>query len=190
MGESIKGLIRAGGVVDDREGVEVPLVGGRGDDNVAGKKRDALRQGIPAEGPVAAPPRPAAHLELVRVVDDRFHPQDAPVLVVHLDPVLLHPVLDARPGPSPLPLVEDLAREAAVELAAEERQDIFGAQAPRGVPKQPGVEVAGGGPVLEEDVGGVLMQRAFALDVLVCPRLGGRCACSAPSRSPVRSARF
>jgi hypothetical protein len=156
MGEAIKGLIGAGGIVHDREGVEVPLVGGRGDDHVTGKKRDALWQGIPAEDPVAAPPRSAAHLELVRVVDDRLHPQDTPVLVVHLDPVLLHPVLDTRPGPSLLPLVEDLAREAAVELAAEKRQDIFGAQAQRGVPEQPGVEVAKSGPVLEEDVGGVL----------------------------------
>jgi hypothetical protein len=51
------------------------------------------------------------------------------MFIVHLDPVLPHPVLDARPGPSPLPLVEDFTREAAVELAAEERQDIFGAQA-------------------------------------------------------------
>lgn len=35
-----------------------------------------FRQRIPAEGPAAAPATPAAHLELVGVVDDRLHPQD------------------------------------------------------------------------------------------------------------------
>jgi hypothetical protein len=37
------------GVVDDREGVKVPLVGGRGDDNVARELRNLLQQRTPVE---------------------------------------------------------------------------------------------------------------------------------------------
>src|SRR5882724_3137436 len=56
------------------------------------------------------------------------------------DPVALHPVLHAGPWPAALPLVEDLAREAAVELAAEEGEHVLGPQTQRGVPQEPRVE--------------------------------------------------
>ena len=41
----------------------------------------------------------AADLELARLIDHGFDPQDAAVLVVHLDPILLHTVLHTRTGP-------------------------------------------------------------------------------------------
>ena len=44
------------------------------------------------------------------------------------------------PGPAALPVVQDLAREAAVELAAEEGEHVLGAQAERGVAQEPRVE--------------------------------------------------
>jgi hypothetical protein len=92
-------------------------------------------------------------IEVAMVVDDSLDAQDAAVLVVHLEPVPLHPVLHPGARPAPLPLVQDLPREAAVELAAEEREHVFGAQAEGGVLQEPGVELAQGGAAREEDVG-------------------------------------
>jgi hypothetical protein len=75
---------------------------------------------------VAAAAGAATDFELIGVIDDGLDPQDTAVLVVHLDPVALHPVLDAGAGPAPLPVGEDVAREAAVELAAEEGEPVLG----------------------------------------------------------------
>src|SRR5262245_45441452 len=44
-----------------------------------------------------------------------------------------------------LPLGQDLPREAAVELAAEEVEDVLGEQTQRGMAQQPPVEGAQGG---------------------------------------------
>src|SRR5262245_9271151 len=55
-----------------------------------------------------------------------------------------------------LPLGQDLPREAAVELAAEEVEDVLGEQTERGMAQQPPVEGAQGGATREQDVGGVL----------------------------------
>ena len=65
-------------------------------------------------------------------------------------------MLHARAGPAPLPVVHDLPGEATVELSAEAREHVFGAQAEGGVPQEPHVELAQGGATREEDVGRVL----------------------------------
>ena len=65
-------------------------------------------------------------------------------------------MLHARAGPAALPVVHDLPREAAVQLPAEEREHVLGAQAEGGVPQQPHVEVAQGGATREEHIGDVL----------------------------------
>jgi len=59
-----------------------------------------------------------------------------------------------------LPLVEDLAREAPMELPPGEGQHVFGAQTERGVPQEPRVELAQGGATCEQDVGRLLRNRA------------------------------
>jgi hypothetical protein len=105
---------------------------------------------------VAAAAGAAADLELIGIVDDRFDPQHAAVLVGQLDPVGLHRVLHPGAGPAALPVVQDLAAELAVELAAQEREHVLGAQAERGVAEEPGVERPQGEATPEQDVGGVL----------------------------------
>ena len=107
------------------------MVGRRRDPGVARQKGDAFRQGIPSQDPPAGAATAPADFELVGVVDHSLDPQHAAVLVVHLDPVGLHPVLHSGARPAALPVVHDLAGESAVELAAEEREDVLGAQAER-----------------------------------------------------------
>jgi hypothetical protein len=65
-------------------------------------------------------------------------------------------MLDSSAGPAPLPFGEEVAREAAAELAAEEGEHVLGMQAERGVAEQARVEVAQGAAAREQDVGGVL----------------------------------
>jgi len=150
--------VSGGGIVDAGERIEVAVIGRRGHGGVAWQERHALRQWVPPESPLPAAPSAATDFEFVRIVDDGLDPQHAAVLVlvVHLDPLPLHPVLHACARPAALPVVRDLPREAAVELPAEERAHVLGAQAEGGVPQQPPVEGAQGGATPEEHVGGVL----------------------------------
>ena len=76
--------------------------------------------------------------ELLRAVDDRFHPQDQAELVVHLQPVALHAVLDASAEPALVFVVGvDFAVEAAIPLAAEKAEDVLGGE--RAAPHNPAV---------------------------------------------------
>ena len=83
---------------------------------------------MPPESSPPAAPSAVTDFEFVGIVDHSLDAQHAAVLVVHLDPVALHPVFHPGPGPATLPLVQDLAREAAMEFPAEEGQHVLGAQ--------------------------------------------------------------
>jgi hypothetical protein len=69
--EALEGAIGGRGIVDDGEGIEVAVIGGRGDPGVAREIRHALRQGVPPESPVGAAAGAATDFELVRVIDVR-----------------------------------------------------------------------------------------------------------------------
>jgi hypothetical protein len=115
------------GSVHDRQGAEVAFVARAGDFVIAVEVGDPLVHGTPSHLAASLPLDPAANLELARVVDDRLDPQDLAELVVHLQPVVLDPVLDPRPGPTVLLAVgQHLAVEAWVQAAAQERQDVLG----------------------------------------------------------------
>ena len=90
-----------------------------------------------------------AHPELFRVVDHCLHSQHGS-LVVHLDPVELHPMLHPKArhprawnlhfalvGPH-------LALEVAGQLAAEEAHHVAGAEVDRAVLAQPGHQLLDG----------------------------------------------
>src|SRR4029434_11337840 len=79
-----------------------------------------------------------------------------------------HPMLDSSAGPAPLPVGEEVAREAAAELAAEEGEHVLGMQAERGVAEQARVEVAEGAAAREQDVGGVLRLVDRPVVAVVC----------------------
>jgi hypothetical protein len=64
--EPLEGAIGGRGIIDDGEGIEVAVIGRRGDGGVAREVRDALRQGVPPESPVAAAAGAAADFELIR----------------------------------------------------------------------------------------------------------------------------
>jgi hypothetical protein len=69
--EALEGAIGGRGIVDDGEGIEVAVIGGRGDGGVAREIRHALQQGVPPESPVGAAAGAATDFELVRVIDVR-----------------------------------------------------------------------------------------------------------------------
>src|SRR6516162_5267784 len=95
--------------------------------------------------------------ELLRTVDDRFHAKDQAELVVHLQPVGLHAVLDPRAEPALVLVVGvDLAVEAAIPLAAEKAQDVLGSEGAHGVVEYRAIQAGQGRATGEQQVGGVL----------------------------------
>src|SRR5271157_2160132 len=72
-----------------------------------------------------------------------FDPQDQGELVVHLQPVVLHPMFDPGSGPATfLAMGEDLAVKPGMKPSAQERQDVLGREVHRGVIEQPRVETS------------------------------------------------
>jgi len=107
-----------------------------------------------------APDAPADP-KFFRVVDHSLHPQDPPSLLVHLDPVPLHAVLDAPPGQAAVePMVElirhRLAFELAVPLAPQEAEDVPGREIQRAVLQQAGEELRQVLAALEHEIRRIL----------------------------------
>jgi len=85
---------------------------------------------------------PPPDFEFAGVVDDSFHPQDLAELVIHLQPVVLHPVFDAGTGMTILLSVrQHFALEVAVQLAAQEGEDVLGGEVDRGVIQEPRIKL-------------------------------------------------
>jgi len=102
-------------------------------------------------------PARAIDPKFLRAVDDRFHARDQAELIVHLQPVALHAVLDARAEPAVVFVVGvHLAVEAAVPLAAEKAEDVLGGEGAYGVIERCAVQAGQGRATLEPQVGGVL----------------------------------
>jgi hypothetical protein len=100
------------------------------------------RFGFSAAAAAAAPADP----EFLRLVDHRLDPEDRTGFVVHLDPVLFHPMLHPPARHAAPELVLDsvgdqLALELAVELPAQEGQHVRGREAEGAGLEQPGEEV-------------------------------------------------
>jgi len=141
---------------DDREGGEVPGVGRVRDFSVAVEIGDAFGHGEPADDQVALLSAATPDFELVRMIDDCLDTQDHAMLVVHLDPVLFHPVSDPGAGPALPHVVDQLAGEVAVQLTSEESHDVLCAEAVKSVLQQVLIQRLQAGRVAEHDVGGVL----------------------------------
>ena len=99
----------------------------------------------------------ATNLELPRLIDDRFDAQNLAELVVHLQPVVFHPVLDPSTWKTVLLAVgQDFAVEARVQTAAQEGEDVLGGEAQQGMLEQSRIEFGQLGSTLEQDIGAVL----------------------------------
>ena len=151
-GKLMEGLGVELGVVDHRKGFEIALVNGEGDLGVAIQKGDALGHGEPARDFLSVADAPTTDLELVRMIDDCLDAKDASVFVVHLNPVLFHPVFDPCARPALLEVAEDLASEVAVEFAPQESQDVFWAETDDGVLQQFFIQRLQTGGILEHDI--------------------------------------
>src|SRR5438093_966709 len=74
------------------------------------------------------------------LVDDGLDAQDAAVLVVHLDPVALGPMLDASSLDSMLEIADDLSLEGAVKLAPEKAHHVIGLERKGGMAQKGRIE--------------------------------------------------
>ena len=138
-----------------RQGVEVAAIGAGPHLEVAPGVGHTLSHLAPPPAPVSVVAHDPEDPELTRIVDRRLHSQHRG-LVVGLDPVAGHPVLEPPPLGAALGLGEDLGLEGGMELAPEEAQHVLGRQVGRGVTDQvrPHREQLGAGP--EQHVGGHL----------------------------------
>src|SRR5437763_12019823 len=137
---SLQDLEAGLGPIHDRQGAEVTFVGGAGNFVIAVEVGDTLVHGAPDQLVAPLPLAATADLELARLVDDRLDAQHLAELVVHLQPVVLHPMFDPRPGPAVLLAVgQYLAVEARVQAAAQEGKDVLGGEVQAGMSEQLGV---------------------------------------------------
>lgn len=135
------------------QGIEVTPVSCSGEPHIAMDIPDTLGKSEPSLYAAAiAFACVSAYAELVRIIYDRFDTENASGLIIHLDPVLSHAVLDPHPPAANATLVENLPREEPVELATEESKDILGGEAQRAVPHQFRVQAVEGGVVFEDNV--------------------------------------
>ncbi len=129
------------------------MVGGLGDVAIVIEVAHALVHGKPAHLLLTMPGAGAAHAELPRLVDDRLDAKDQAELVVHFQPVVLHAMFNACPRPAFfLTVVEHLALEAWIELAAQEGKNIGGRELQGGVVEQALVQRRERGAATKEDV--------------------------------------
>lgn len=133
IGQFLEVLLRSGGVAHRREGLQVTAVGCMADLGIAVKVGYSLGHGKPADHLLALPPTLTPDLELIGMIDHGLNTQYAPVFVVHLYPVFLHPMFDPCARPSLLVLVEDFTLKAPVKFSTEEGQDILGTEAKGGM---------------------------------------------------------
>src|SRR5436309_10220028 len=144
------------GRIDDGQGIEVALVGGAGDGVVVIEIGHALVHGTPTHLAVSVPSPQAADAELAGLVNHGLHAEDQAELVVHFQPVVFHPVLDAGAGPALLLAGgQDFAVEAGMKPATEEGEDVGGGEAQQRVLEQARVEGGQVVPAAEQEVGAV-----------------------------------
>lgn len=155
--DAVELLRRGARAVDDAQGVQVPRVGGAGLGVVLVEIGHAFIHRTPDHLPSSAAQPTATNAKLPRLIDDRLDPQDLAELVVHFQPVVFHPVLDAGAGKTILLAVgEHLAVEVGMPSATEKGQDVVGRELEQRMVEQPRIEFAQRDAIAEQDVGAVL----------------------------------
>ena len=109
--------------------------------------------------------RRAQNLEVGGPGDGRLDAQDAAGLVVHLDGVATHPVLDAHALGTVLEARGDFAGEVAVGLAAKEAHHVGALEVEHRVTGEARIDGAEGLRAREDDVGRPLGHVAKSLRV-------------------------
>lgn len=171
------------GVIDDGEGIKVTSVGGQRYFGVTPKMGNTFRHGIPAGNLLSFTYASASDFEIVGVVNDGFNTQHTTEFVIHLNPVLLHTMLNTRAGPTFFEITDDFASKAPVEFLTEEGHNILGAEAKSGMLQQFFIQGFQGVTVFKDNIGGELSlvsapviihrgQQVFEQGIYSCGELG------------------
>ena len=139
---------------DMGQAIEIPMIRFTSDLMVAIEIGHALVHGTPGHRLAALPRTRAADLELAGLVDDRLDTQHQAEFVVHLQPVVLDPVLDPGTGHALLlARGKYLAIETGMQPTTEESENVVGGEVEQGMVEQFGIKLAQGGTILEEQIG-------------------------------------
>lgn len=149
--EAMPGL---SGILDRSQGIEIPTVGGQRDLGVTREVADPFGHWIPAHHLLAVTDAASPDLELIGTIDNGLHTQYAPVLVVHFNTVVLHPMANASARPAFSVVIANLAGEVPVELPTEEGHYVLGAEAVRGMLQQVFIQARQSSGTSEHQVGG------------------------------------
>ena len=121
----VQGLQGDRRIVDCGQGVQVPGVALERDLTVPEEVGNALPQGNPCADAVTTAADAAAHAKFLRLVDHRLDLEDEPGFLVHLEPVLFHPMFDPAPRQTASQrwvesIRDEISFEFPMELTAQE----------------------------------------------------------------------
>src|SRR6266852_5069990 len=142
------------GIGDHGQAVEVTTGGLVCHVSVLAQESDILDQGIPAEDPLALAGTPTTNSKSGWTVDDDFDAEHLGELVVHLDPVALVTVFDAKTLMLFFQVGEDFIGTGAGTLATEVAQDVFAGKVQSGMLQQTRIQSRQGGGIAKEQIEG------------------------------------
>lgn len=139
-------------VFDNREGLQIVIVGRPRDFEIAIEIGHTLRHREPAYSLLAVAYSRSTNLKFIRTIDNRFYPQYASMFIVHFNPVIFHPVFNPCTGPTVLEFVENLPFKASVQFSSEKSQYILSAETHRCVPEQFFIQTLESSSTVEQDI--------------------------------------
>src|SRR5271166_585337 len=136
--------------------LEVTVVGGARQVGPTWQVHHAFAQRHPRPAPLLSPGHQTPNAKPVRLIDGRLDPQDAAVLVVHLDRILVDPVFDPHAFGTSFVIRRRFAMERAVAAPAQKAQHVPADEVLQRMPDKLRVSFAQPRRVAEHDVAGVL----------------------------------
>jgi len=115
----VEDAMRRSGIAHHRQGFQITGIGRPAQRQAPAQIHNAFAQGIPTFHSPSLACHATVPFEASRRIEGRLHPQHTPLLVIPLDGVLLHVMLDAHPFHPPLPATTDFPVETRVGPASQ-----------------------------------------------------------------------
>ena len=144
------------------QGLQITFVGRMGDLGAAVKVGHPFTQLAPSQASLGVSFLGPKDFEVPGIVDGRLYPEIGPLLIVELDMIASHPMLDPDAFGAFLQMADDFAGKGRGDvspggnLSPQKAHHIRAGKGCQAVPQKMGIDLSQLLGVLEEDVGGPL----------------------------------